>query len=245
MIPWMRRRSARLGAAVTVDTMGARLFHRHKMLEDGDARITVAGAEVDTLHDFREPTPLTPVYTPISESVNRGNYFPDYVGTHNAFHMPSTTDHLDAAVAVGAGGVGMWVICDVDPSAGTRYQASLIGATGRLSLYSNTIGYSALCTFQTTGQVSVTAGSPTPSAQVRLFAIRAKASGAVFEIDGAPTTPNFSVEEPPIAFTTFSWGEEVNHSRGYILETFVAEPDDDINDAIKAYASDTYGLTIS
>lgn len=163
--------------------------------------------------------------------------------------MQDTARNMIATISVAAGNRhGIYIVSSV-PAANGRIPTTFVTGTGADTLLGirsgGSVAFEGQCAFTTTPQVSVLT-VPAHDVLWHLHALRPLASGAVYEIDGAPVTTDFTGSDTVRQYAQFFLGYPAAVSGGTFWACFVtSESGDATTQAIEDYVEYYAGIVMA
>ncbi len=221
-----------LAAAIGADLVG---------LWEPSRGTTVVSGRVDS---------IVPVYgSGTLQAVASGNR-PLYVdglggpGGKAFLRIDATGRYLDATISHAAGNrISLCIVHKVDSLVSTYVSMQLINGADDNLFFNGTTNFIVKGAFTTAGEVTVTVTSPAVDTTTwHLTALHPYASGAVLEMDGTATSPNFATSQTKLAMTTLRVGHTSSSGGGSVAGIyFIANASTTYTAALETYVAARFG----
>ncbi len=158
--------------------------------------------------------------------------------------IDGTGRYLDATISHPAGSrISICIVHKVDLLVSTYVYAQLLNGGDDNLFFNGPTNFIAKGAFTSAGEVTVTVTSPAVDTTTwHLTALHPYASGAVLEMDGTPTSPNFATSQTKLAMTTLRIGHTSSSGGGSVAGIyFVANASLAHTAALETYIASRFG----
>ena len=229
-------------SAPSLDDLGAALLYHWEVPASSSPLITLNAGNVSQLNDRVGSAHMIQGTAAVQPQYNSSG------GPNDAPYitLQAVGRFLAATISIAAANrAGLYVVARQVAGAATRTLATTAagGTLGHRVRHALSNQFSHVARF-TGGEQVVTATTPAFDTNWHLCAIRPLASGALAQVDGVTTSPNFTGTDTMIALDTARIGDASTAAGDLASMVIVDNPTDDLDTIVRAYVASVYGLSV-